>query len=276
MSFLTPNILSEEIILELKNGGQTGPDLLKRINEFGEEYTKQAMYSALRQLIADEAVVRARGVYTLSTSWIRDLQAFVQEAGHQYSIASIGSEVLFLKDKESVTYVFNNTQTLDAFWGHIQNLLVAHTPQKEPVCAFDPHYWFLIARSSTEAKLLKGFVKNKRQFLMLVPSSTSLDRSIKSEFDGEYTQYAVAPLFKKQNYYVTAIQDYVIEVTLDIKLAAAVERVYQARISRKEAASELEKLLTVRAKNRIKVSRNRIKAERIKKSFKKYFYIKSK
>ena len=276
MSLLTPHTLGDKIILKLKEGGKSGPQLLEQINRSNGPYTKQALYAALRQLIDEETIVRGRGIYNLSTSWIRDMQRFIQEAGYQYNVDMSGNEILLLKHKESVTYVFNNTHTLDAFWGHVQNILVAHTRQSEPVYAYDPHYWFLIARHSTESKLLKEFVKNKRQFFMLTPNNSPLDKSIRQEFDREYTQYATGLLFKRQNYYVTVIQDYVIEVVLDIKLAEKVDEIYRTNTSQRRVAFELEALLSTRAKNTIKISRNKNKAEKITNGFKKYFYIKPK
>mgnify|MGYP001571696364 CR=1 FL=1 len=275
MGILKPQILSDRIVSELKNGSQRGPALMEILDRSSQKYTKQALYAALRQLIKDDVVVKHRGRYSLNTTWILQLQSFVHDAARQYDVVQGGSEILSLTDGESVSYVFTNSHTLDTFWGHAQNVLLEHTAPSEAVYAYDPHYWFVIAHQDTERTLLKHIVESKRQFLMAVGGTNALDKLIAKEFDGTYSQYAYVPQNSDNTQYVSTIGPYIISVELDQKIADRVENLFKtATASTSTVVSELRSLLSVRSKNKIKITLSTRKAARIRASLKKYFYIK--
>jgi hypothetical protein len=183
-------------------------------------------------------------------------------------------DVLGLENKESITYSFSNIKNLDGFWGHLQDILVHKTNKSEPVYSYDPHYWFYIARKEREREILNEIVKRKRQFLMTVGGFTKLDNIIKSEFNTDYLQYNRNRIFSKENYYATIIGDYVVEVYLDEKVAQRIENIYQTSSEiNSTVVNNLKLLLNSKTKNKIKISRNNTKAEKIRRKLKKDFYV---
>jgi hypothetical protein len=276
MSFLKPKTIEEIILYLIESGEKSTASLLAEVRQFRKRATKQAFYSALRKLKVEEAVVVYRGTVALHTTWINDMRSVVEKITETYTGQSEPFSMLSLTDKESVSYSFSTIRHLDSFWGHAQTMLIAHTPQNEAVYAYNPHYWFYIARANTERKLLKEIAKKKRQFLMTVARNAKLDSAIARDFKTDLLQYCMRKAFDTpNNYYVTAIGSYVIEVFLDKKLAGTIEKIYQKyeKIT-PEAVGEMESLLAIRARNKIKISRNKSKAEKIRKRLSKNFFVK--
>jgi len=158
---------------------------------------------------------------------------------------------------------------------HAQTLLVSATPQTEPIYAHNPHYWFHIARKKTERRLLDDLISQKRQFLITVGGKAKLDKIIRSDFTSNYTRYAFKKLFERPEYYISAIGDYLIKVTLDKKMARTIESIYTKHETiTPEVIKEFEKLLGIRGRHNIKISRNILKADALRKKLAKNFFVK--
>lgn len=274
MSILKPKSLQEMIISLLQDGEKTTGQVLSEIKGLKNKVTKQGFYAALRKLKAEEIVVIYKRTIALNTSWVREMRHIFEQIEEIQATENKSVNLFSLEEKESVSYSFSTINHLDVFWGHSQNLLIEKTPRSEPVYAYDPHYWFYIARKETERKLLNSITQNHRQFLMTVGYSTELDKSIKSDFNNDYLQYNIRPLFQNKNYYVTVIGDYITEVCLDQKTENKINHLYHKNSSvNSKLMEEFKELLTAKAKNKIKITRNRVKAEKLKSKLRKDFYI---
>ncbi len=276
MSFLRPKTIEEIIILLLESGEKSTVALLAEVRQFKKKATKQGFYAALRKLKAEEAIVIYKGVVALHTTWINDMRSAIEKTANNYLGETETFGMLSLIDKESVMYSFSTIRHLDAFWGHAQTMLMTHTPRNEAIYAYNPHYWFYIARKETEQKLLKEIAIKKRQFLMTVGGNSKLDAAIQHEFKGDYVQYClVKPFSTPRHYYFTSIGDYTIEVFLDKNLTNAIEAIYKKYDQvTLEAIREMQLLLVIKARNKIRISRNKNKAEKIRKRLAKNFFVK--
>lgn len=242
----------------------------------GKHATKQAVYAALRKLKSEEIIVIYKGIVALNTAWVKDLRTIVMQMQKAYGKEKGDFDFLSLGNKESVLYSFSNMLHLDTFWGHVQTLLVNATPQTEPIYAYNPHYWFYIARKKTERRLLDDLISQSRQFLITVGGKTKLDKIIRSDFTSHYTQYAFKKLYNRPEYYISAIGDYLIEVTLDKNIAKMIDSIYQKyEVITPEVIQYFKKLLETRGRHKIKISHNNIKANALRKKLVKNFFIKN-
>lgn len=266
----------EKVILILRNGPMKATAILKHIQANpATSITKQGFYLALRKLKEEEVVVVYRGTVALNTRWIQNVQDLVSDMATSY-LQSEASSPLTLGENEYASYSFSTIPNLDAFWGHIQSILIAHTAQNEAIYVYDPHYWFYLARKETETQLLKKIVASERQFLMTVGGTTGLDLYIKKDFNSDYLQYYSKPLFKQKNYYVTVVGDYLIEVFLDKDLAEKVDEVYaNAKVLDKDVMSKFAQILSTEARSKIKISHNHKRATQMKNILKKSFFVKT-
>ncbi len=272
MNLLKPVTTEEEILSLLKNGPRKTTDLLVEVGKV-RNITKQGFYASLRKLRASETVIVSHSLATLNVAWVKDVTAAVDQMRAAYLAMGEGLDILPIGEKESVSYSFSTTHHLDAFWGHSQSLIIARTDTVEPVYSYDPHYWFYMARHTTEKRIIDDIVKTGRQFLMTVGGKTLLDRHIQTEFSSDDLQYHMEELFTKRNYYVVVIDGYVTEVLLDPKIAAAVDAVYESGDLSTASEEKLQELLSVRARHKLRITRNKKKAAVLKAKMRKNFFV---
>lgn len=274
MNLLKPHNLEDQIIKLLIEGEAKTSSLLEKIRITRLQTTKQGFYAALRKLKRDDVLLTYKGKASLSRAWLQEMASLLEKASAAYKTKQALSDVLGLEDKENLTYAFSNIKNLDIFWGYAQNIIMHNTPNSEPIYAYDPHYWLYVARIDSEKKLLKEITNNGRQFLMTVGNSYPLDKAIKTDFNSNYLQYNFNKLFEGENYYCTVIDDYVTEVWLDSSTCSDIHELYMTEQELKPITTEALKLfLDRRGKNKIKISRNRTRATKLKKKMGKDFYV---
>lgn len=274
MNPLKPTKLEEIIIFLLLQGEKRTTTLLEEVRRIRKKTTKQGFYLALRGLKKEEVILIFKKTVSLDTVWIRKMREMLEKISSDQQTKESSSYLLNLENKESIIYSFSTIKNLDTFWGHVQSILVHNTDTKEPIFSYDPHYWFYITRTEREKELLKEMIANKKQFLMTVGGTTPLDKVVKDAFNNYYLQYNYNRMFDKPNYYITLVGDYIIEVTLDSAVSKKIDDIYQKSVKiTDEIILDLKTLLEVRSKNKLKISKNKEKTIKMKRRFKKDFYI---
>lgn len=277
MNLEKPEKIEEFIIKILKNGPVSAVSLIKQVSLLRLRATKQAVYGALRKLKKSEIVVSHGKIVSLNSLWINKMSDFFAEAKHNYSLSSVEAEgFLSLEDGDKITYNFKDPVVADTFWGHAFHILGDIMKKSDPIYIYNPHEWFLVARNESEKALFKKFIEEKRQILVTVSGNTEIDKLVKKYFDGTYSQYHLSPihLFKKSNYYLNIFGDYLIEVWIDENTQELIEKFYKNYLEiNQESISALKKIVESQGKNKISISKNKEKAEKLKKMLGKDFYI---
>jgi hypothetical protein len=283
MYFLKPRKVDELIISQLLKGEFSTKELLLRVRELrshnlkGKDTTKQSFYAALRKLRREDIVITYKKNVSLNTTWLGYMRDMFDQTHVAYTSGKASPDFLSLSDRESVTYNFSTIKNMDTFWGHTWNILTHTIPPTEPLYIYDPHYWFYIARHDLERKFQKEITARKRQYLMSVAGNTPLDKIIKKDFQGEYLQYNYDPIFGKGDYYMTVIGDYIAEAYLDQKAVAKIEYIFgHYKTVTPEVVRSLQEVLDAPLQSKIKISRNKAKAEKLKRRLGKNFYVKNK
>ncbi len=213
---------------------------------------------------------------SLHKAWIGDMRDEVQQTAEAYLVEEDTFGVLNLLEGESISYICGSAFHLDSFWGHLYVVLANAAPRSEPFFIYDPHYWFYLIREEHEYRYYEELARGEHQFLMCVGGNTPLDRLLRANFRDDQVQYHIASMRTKNTYYPTVVGDLVIEVFLDPVVAKQVDDVY-ARYTTitPELVRELNEILNLKSRNRIKISRDARKASLLKKKLSKYFYIKT-
>ena len=267
--------LEQSIISHLQKGPLSTVGLLSFLRKTRRGTTKQGMYAALRKLVKAEVVVKHKTQVSLNATWLTRIETFVSLANHFYASNARSGNFLDIVDGDRISYEFKNANATDTFWIHVLLLLVEAYPGAT-FFAYNPHCWFFLVRPESERTLRDVIVRNKSQYLVAVGGRRPLDRAIKREFDGKRSQYAMreSPLFKKNNYYVNVIGDYVIEVWIDVAHAEAIERLYRSAESfTPEIEDELRDIINSKGKTKLVVSRDKKKAEKLRRTLAKPFYV---
>ena len=273
MNILNPADIEGLITRFLTEGPQSTHELYELLL-LVRPSTKQGFYAALRKLKKEDVIVVYKKQVSLNTTWIRSMQDRLSVMSRAYLGSAELSGILDLGDRESVSLSFTSTHHLDAFWGHAQNVIIEATPAREPIYAYDPHYWFYIARRKTESQLLSDIARAKRQFLITVGGTSPLDRLIKRDFNSDELQYNIDRLFPGENYYASVIGDYVTEVWLDQKLADSVNELYSSvtRVD-EEVIRRMDELLSMRARSKIRITRSKSRAQKLKRRLRRNFCV---
>lgn len=251
-------------------------DLIERVRKVRPGTTKQGVYAVLRDLAREEVIVRQNKKVSFNIRWLRAMEEFFLTTERQYFDGKFGREnFLNLKEGERITYSFADPVQTDAFWGHALYMLVEVSPVTgKPVYLYNPHEWFLIARRASEREFMAAIGK-KRGFFLTTGGNTPLDRSVAKDFDNQQSQYFMRdkPLFKKQNYYVNIIDDVLIEVWIDRKVAEKIEALYQiTSIVNDNAKEELTHIVQSKGRSKLTISKNAKKSARLVKMLKNPFY----
>lgn len=258
----------EELLIDLlQNGPLSTKTLITSIAKIRTNTTKQAVYAALRRMRKDEKVVLYRGIVSLSDIWIERMLQFFTIAQHKTRASGEGDySFLNLRDGEKISYSFKNAVQTDAFWSHAFSILGYTVPIHEPYYLYNPHDWFLLARTKNERILIRSILTSGREYHMTVGGDTALDRLIAKEFTHAKASYRMlsTALFPKRQYYLNIIGDYIIEVSIDKFLAAELDSFYERTTAfTVEKQQELIALISKTYKSRLVISKNEKRAKRL-------------
>ncbi|OGH62108.1 MAG: hypothetical protein A2848_01370 [Candidatus Magasanikbacteria bacterium RIFCSPHIGHO2_01_FULL_50_8] len=275
--------LGESIVRELKQGQLENGELINRLQQKNPRLTLQGIYKALRALRASGIVFMERKQTMLNIRWLQELDSFTSLAEHAYRDPRAGSgHFLQLQDGDRITYSFKNAVQVDAFWNHVLYILFEALPSLDRWYAYASHCWWLLGRREEELVLRDFMTSRGIKYLFTVGHHTPLDRAIAKDFDNTMSQYHMRdePLFRGRANFLgivlNVIGDFVIEAQYDKRTTERLEKFYAEHSNADtETIAALEQLVALPAKIKFSITRSRVKAEKITRSFTKNFHVKS-
>lgn len=266
----------EEYIIEiLDQGSMRGPALLDEYHKLSEtKITKQALYKALRKLVSEEVLNKTGGRYVLNRAWLQKLREFSNR--HFEETKAIDSiNILDFEDGESVVYMFKNPYMLDISWGHLYDILYEASPREQVLLNHHPHEWLMLSRPETERSWLKRFTKDKKIILFTIAGETLLDKAFKKEWHSDNIKLNLGVSHGlKPNQYVSIVGDYIFEITTDETFEKQVDAFFHENNTVDETAQKQINAITKKKyKSKLKLSKNKRKADAWRDKFKKDFYI---
>jgi hypothetical protein len=273
-----PKTLEEHVLNYLQKGSSGTVELLEKIKNVRPKTTKQGFYQALRKLKKEEVVIVYAKRVSLSHIWINKMADYFRTAESMYaSTSSPSDDFLKLADGDKISYTFKNPDLTDQFWGHAFGILNASTSEREGIYIYNPHEWFFLARRASEQVLFDEVTNSGKELYVLGGTKYPLDKYVSKEFDNKKSFYYMTEekLFPKKNYYVNILGDFLIEAWLDQKTTQSIDKFYTDTTEwSKDTESKLNEIIKTRGKNKLTISRNKHKADKIKRIFRKYFFIK--
>jgi hypothetical protein len=239
--------------------------------------TRQGYYKILRKLKNEEVLIVRNKIVSLSYLWIQKQMDFYTAIFNQYTQSKKPSEdFLLLEDTDSIVYTFKNTEITDVFWNHALSILNQKVDRNIPLCIYNPHEWFLLVRKESEKAMFHNVESIGRKLVVLIDHTTPLDMLVKKEFNFKNNHYYATPktIIKKSNYYLNVIGDYIIEVTIDKKTSRAIDEWYlKTKVYDEIAKKELSTIIQSRGKNKLQISKDKTRAETLRKTFRKFFVV---
>ncbi len=269
---INPSIESTVVKL-LQKGSLPVHMLIDQVNQVRPKTTKQSVYLALRNLRKKEVVIMANKIASLDHLWIKNMKDFFGTAESIYMGKNTGETFLDLKDGENIEYRFKSPLATDIFWAHAFSILFGSLKKMAPIFLYNPHQWFLIVRRKTEKQLMQESKKTGHPWLQIIANNTPLDLKARNEFKGDMNRCQVLTHNTfSENYYVNIFGDFLIEAWLDKDTSSKIDSVYKNNSELEKASLMLSEIVTNnKGKNRLRISCNQRKAQKIKKLFGKYF-----
>lgn len=273
------NLSVEQLVLDiLRDGALSVEALITGVSTKRHGVTRQGVYRVIRKLKKDEVVTVHHSTVSLSAIWISRMQNYFALASHYYSRPNTDSSFLNLREGEKISYSFKTLIELDVFWSHALYLFLEVTKNTTPVYIYNPHDWASVIRKENDEALIEKSVATKRQLFIGVGIKSALAKIARRNFDNDQGQFYIigSELGFNRNYYVNVLDDYCIEGFLDKNLTEQLDHFYtEHTILSAEAVDFLHEIISRKGKLKLVISRNKKKAEKIKKVLNKYFYIKA-
>lgn len=267
--------IEEYIIEQLDHGSLSGPSVLDSLLEnYPKQITKQAVYKSLRKLQEEETVNKAGGVYSLNRVWLQKIRDFTNR--HISELKSNDyTGVLNFEEGDSVIYQFKNPFLMDITWGHFFDIILEQNDKESVILNYHPHEWLILSQTETEKFWLNHFSKTKKMMLFNIGGETVLDKQFKKEHNSKYVKINTGESYElKPNQYLSVIGDYVFELTTDMTFEEHVDNFFKTHDYIDEAAQkQIEAISKQKYKSKLKLSKNKKKADKWRKKFKKDFYI---
>ncbi len=275
METLGNNSIESKILSTLREGPLRTTELIEKIKK--DRITpKQSVYRELNKLKKKEIIAIGGKIVSLNQVWISKMRDFFEDAEIKYSDTK-GDSILNLAEKEYINYKFNSLVSLDMFWAHAFTVFLKNMQKESSVMLYNPHEWFLIGRKASETAIIEESKKQKVHWLQIVGNKSPLDLEIKKYFDGDYAQcYFSDQNSFSDNYYTNCFGDFLIEVWLDKNIASEIDEVYETYdVADEEVIEKINSIIKKEGySHKMKISKNKSKASKIRILFKKYFFIK--
>lgn len=268
----------EALIIDcLREGKMTGPEIVSFVANKRAGATKQAVYLALRALMHDEVVVHFKQSYRISDLFLDKVIGYFDYLKSSDAQKTNSEPFLNLSEGDSISYSFKTPYITDQFWAHAFAVLTSYTPNEIPIVIYNPHEWFIYAHTESEQKVIDAIIKQGKYAFFTIGTKTLADVQAKKYFTNEHTQYFIDDTSKTnlaRNYYLNIFDDYIIEVWLDGKVTQNIDNWYE--VVTEVGQNEIEKLETIvkqPGRTKMRISRNKKRAQRLAKQFTKNFYI---
>ncbi len=265
----------ESMVIDILRDGQiSGPELVLNINKKRPKTTKQAVYLALRSLLKEEVIVHFKNKYHISDLFLDKVIGYFNYPRSKERQKINTEPFLNLSDGDSIAYSFKTPYVTDQFWAHAFALLTSYVPKEIPIVIYNPHEWFIYAHPESEKRVLSSIVSQKKYAFFTIGSNAYADIEAKKYFNNEHLQYFATDTDLPRNYYLNIFDDYIIEVWLDTIISDHVDAWYEETKSiDKDRSEKLESIVQNNGRTKMRISRNRKRANRLSKQFTKNFYI---
>lgn len=275
MIFAEKTRLEEYIIELLDEGSLDGPNILTALsNRYNKKTTKQAVYKSLRKLRDEEVINKTGNNYSLNRVWLQKIREFTDR--HTTKTDSIDTmNILDFEDGDSVTYRFKSPFLLDITWGHLYDIVYEGADQKQAMLNHHPHEWLMISRTETEKFWLEQINKRKKIMLFTLSSKTPLDKKFQKDWASEYIKINVGESYGlKPNQYLSVIGDYIFEITTDPEFEKRVDTFFNEHDYIDDMAQkQINAISKQKYKSKLKLSKNKKKADAWRRKYKQDFYI---
>lgn len=247
-------------------------DLLASLRREGRTFTKQAVYKELRLLEDGGVVVRSRGTYRITLTWIFGVLSHTERLMERLSGGDFAFDLIPAPGKSSV-WKFTSNRNTDRLWVQLTTSLL-QTVEDSRVFQSLPHPWHSLLYRDLDAQIAQVFRMSDARIYCVVGGDTYLDRLFIKNFPKDGSLCANAPgLFDTNDpVYLTIIGPFLISTHYSVKFTRAVDAYFHRIRSKADIrVEEVVRLFESPGTITTKIECSEKKAVKIRRRFERYF-----
>lgn len=264
MIFTKNESIEDRVIRLLAEAPGSVSEIWRKIASQGQPVTLQAVYKAVRQLLADSVIVKSKQQCMISAEWRVTLGRLM----------SAQRDLPELSSGESVSYSFRNLESLDAYWKHLVFSLEAKL-SNFPVYIYNPFgIWIhLSGRYASESSYLKEFTEKKKLGFLLLGNKYATDAQLKREFQSDFLQIATQNLLTFSKHYISIFGNHIVTTKFEKRFYGEVTQLYKTVQDVQELSRRLKWVLTKPWQTKLILECSPKKATSLRKKFSRNFYV---
>lgn len=260
----TKKTLYDHIMEALLGDSMTVSQIQDYLKGLSVHASVHGIYKTLRELLAEDIIVKHKTVYAISNVW-RDrlLKIVSQDFGFK------------LQPNEEVSYKFNTIENTDAFWKHMFQD-IRNEVKDFPVYHFTPHqYWLMIpSRKQSEEDYYKTYEQEKIYSFNIIGGETIFDNERKRALSSHFNQVTTnSKINFNRRDHLSVIGPYIITTRVSVTLARVTDRLYETCFTEKELQEKLEPEFKKHGSVTMTVEHNLEKAKSMRKKMSADFHI---
>ncbi len=256
--------LTDQVLESILEGNSKALLIKSNFEKAGLVVTIQGIYKALRELIAENIILKQGKNYFINNRWRDKVERLITK-----------KNALVLSPGEEIRYKFKRIENTDAFWKNMF-IDISRGIGDYPIFHFVPHqFWILLKeRGQSELEYYRELNRNKIYGYTLIGGGTKFDNEAKNKLTSEYHQLHTDNKTSFNNRdHISVLNDYIIITRISGQLAEKIEDLYKKSKTEEDLTNELEKVFKKPGCIKIIIKRDNIKAQKIRKTISKDFYV---
>jgi hypothetical protein len=257
-------ILTDQVLENILIGNSEALMVKDSLKEKNVNVTIQGIYKALRELIAENIILKQGKKYIVNNKWRDEAEKLITQRRR-----------FILREGEIISYKFKKIENTDAFWKNIFSD-ISFEIKKFPVFHFVPHhFWILIKeRSQSELEYYAKLNEEEINGYTLIGGETNFDSKAKKILTSKYHQlHADSQVSLNRRDHTSVLGNYIVTTRLSNSLANAIDILYKKSKTEEELKIELEKVFKKSGSISIIIKYNMDRAKKLRKTIAKDFYI---
>jgi hypothetical protein len=253
-------------------GPQDAAQLQRALLKAGKPYTIQAIYYELRKLLRQGVVVKERMRFSIRIAWALEL-ATLSERIHKTSVAGAGGAQVVPQPGETQSWRFSNLLRLDDFWVECMQRLF-ELSGAEVLYNWAPRPWFYFAQAKKLEQFYRSLVRRRRRFVLVLGGCDPLDRLFSSRMSPALFTIRHDPTFfpDYSRQHLQVVGDFILKVTIAPDTMREIHALFSISKSLETLDwGRMQRVLNTSTKARLEISHSAVKAEKLRRKFKRYF-----
>jgi DNA-binding PadR family transcriptional regulator len=260
----TKKTLYDHIVEALLANEASVSDIETYLEGKNTKVTIQGIYKTLRELIAEDIVVKQKKIYSINNVWR-------EKAGELF----VKRQAFSLSAGEEVVYRFTKLLHLDAFWKHTLSDLQKETGSFPNFDCVPHQFWFYAeGRKQSELEYYKTYETTETYLFSTIGGTTPMDKRMKEIEQTNFHQVHLeenTPFGRRDH--ITIMGPYIIRTKVSAKLSYGTDDIYNRVVDEKTLEIELNKLFKDSGIIKLSVEHNEKKARILRKRLAANFYI---